>query len=134
MRVGSANVGSVAAQQGFTLIELLVVMAILATLISIAAPRYFHSVDRSKEAALRSDLRELRDVIDKRFGDTGSYPDSLATLVDEKYIRAIPQDPITERTDTWVVVPYPDRSKPGIFDVHSGAPGTAIDGSAYAKW
>ena len=119
---------------GFTLIELLVVMVIIATLLSIVAPRYFGSVDRAKEAALHTNLRILRDAIDKRMGDTGNYPDSLEQLVTEKYLRDIPLDPITDRYDSWILSPYPDKSKPGVYDVHSGATGSAQDGTLYSSW
>ena len=120
-------------RKGFTLIELLVVMAILATLLSIAAPRYFESVDRAKEAALRTDLQVLRDAIDKFKGDTGQLPDSLQRLVEQRYIRAVPIDPVTDTATDWVLVPHPDGTA-GVFDVKSGAAGTARDGSSFASW
>lgn len=119
---------------GFTLIELLVVMVIIATLLSIVAPRYFASVDRAKEAALRTNLATMRDAIDKYVSDKGRYPDSVDQLVAQKYLRALPVDTITDRNDTWVVVPYPDKSKPGMFDVRSGAAGIGLDGKAYSTW
>jgi general secretion pathway protein G len=119
---------------GFTLIELLVVMVIIATLLSIVAPRYYGTVDRAKEMALRTNLRILRDAIDKRMGDAGHYPDSLDQLVTERYLREVPVDPVTEKNDSWVIAPYPDKSKPGVYDVHSGATGNAADGTAYASW
>ena len=119
---------------GFTLIELLVVMAILATLLSIAAPRYFESVDKAKETALRTDLRVMREAIDKHLGDTGRYPDSLQALVTEKYLRAVPIDPITDSVDNWVTVAHPDGQTPGVYNVRSGAPGVGRDGSAFSTW
>ncbi len=119
---------------GFTLIELLVVMAILATLLSIVAPRYFDSLDRAKEAALKTDLRMLREAIDKHKADTGRLPASLDALVQSKYLRAVPEDPFTERADTWVAVPSQDVSLPGVADVRSGATGAARDGSAFSSW
>lgn len=119
---------------GFTLIELLVVMVIIATLLSIVAPRYFASVDRAKEAALRTNLRTMRDAIDKYASDTGQYPESLDQLVTSKYLRSVPIDTITDRADSWVSVPYPDPSKPGIFDVRSGATGMGLNGTAYSTW
>ena len=89
-----------AGQRGFTLIELLVVLAIIATLISIAAPQYFGASDRAKETVLREDLNVMREAIDKFHGDTGKYPESLQALVDRRYLRGSPVDPITERADT----------------------------------
>lgn len=121
-------------RSGFTLIELLVVMAIIATLLSIAVPRYFHSMERSKEAVLRQDLATMRDALDKYYGDTGKYPDALDDLVAKKYLRSIPVDPITDSAATWVVVPPEEAGKGAVYDVRSGAEGNASDGSAYASW
>jgi len=120
--------------KGFTLIELLVVLAIIALLVSIAAPRYFHSVEKSKEAVLKQDLSTMRDALDKYYGDTGKYPDSLDDLVSKKYLRKLPVDPITDSASTWEIVPPEDVEKGGVFDVHSGAPGNARDGTPYSSW
>lgn len=119
---------------GFTLIELLVVMAIIALLVSLAVPRYFTSVERSKEAVLRSDLNTMRDAIDKYYGDRGKYPDTLDELVTRRYLRSLPLDPITDSTATWVVVPPDDPLKGGVYDVKSGAPGKGLDGKPYEEW
>lgn len=121
-------------RSGFTLIELLVVMAIIATLLTIVAPRYMGSIDRSKETALKENLNTLRQSIDKYFGDNGKYPDSLNALVEKRYIRQVPIDPITDRNDSWVTSPPPDKEQSGVYDVHSGAPGKASDGRPYAEW
>ena len=119
---------------GFTLIELLVVMAIIATLLSLTMPRYFHSVDKSKEAALRADLNGMRDAIDKYFGDHAKYPDTLDDLVIKKYLRNIPPDPITGSNQTWISVP-PEGSENGrVYDVRSGAQGVAGDGTSFSEW
>lgn len=120
--------------RGFTLIELLVVMTIIATLLTIALPRYFNSIEKSKEAVLRQDLAVLRDAIDKYYGDNGKYPDSLDDLVGKKYIRGIPVDPITEDVATWEVVPPEDATLGGVYDVRSGASGNGRDGTAYSEW
>ncbi len=119
---------------GFTLIELLVVMSIIALLLSIAAPRYFNSVQKSKEAVLRQDLSTMRDAIDKYYGDNGKYPDTLDDLVSKKYIRQLPVDPLTDSATSWTPIASPDADKSGIYDLHSGAPGNGHDGSAYANW
>ena len=121
-------------RSGFTLIELLVVMAIIALLLSLAIPRYFGSLERSKEAVLREDLFQLRDAIGKYYGDKGKYPESLDALASEKYLRKVPVDPITESTTTWVIIPPEDPQKGGVYDVKSGAQGKASDGSVYAEW
>ncbi len=118
---------------GFTLIELLVVMAIIATLLSIVAPRYFNSLDRSKEAVLRQDLSVMRDAIDKFYSDTGNYPSELAELVEKRYLRTVPVDPLTESAATWVAVPPPSDIG-GVYDVRSGSPEQAKDGTFYEAW
>lgn len=122
-------------RRGFTLIELMVVLVIVALLISIAAPRYFAHIDRSKEAVLKQDLQVMRDAIDKYHGDRGQYPASLEDLVSARYMRSIPVDPITEKTDSWVIVPPTDREVKGdVYDVKSGAAGEAKDGTQYSNW
>jgi len=118
---------------GFTLIELLVVMAIIATLLSIVAPRYFNSLDRSKETVLRQDLNIMRDAIDKFYSDTGKYPATLDELAQRRYLRAIPVDPLTESAETWVVISPPNDTE-GVYDVRSGSAETARDGTLYETW
>lgn len=122
------------AQNGFTLIELLVVMAIIATLLTIAVPRYFNSVDRSKEAVLHQNLAVMRQALDKYYGDNGKYPDSLDELVSKKYLRNLPADPVAGNAEAWLIVPPELAEKGGIFDIKSGAPGKARDGSEYKDW
>lgn len=119
---------------GFTLIELLVVMLVISLLLTVAVPRYFGHVDKAREAVLLQDLAQLRDAIDKHYDDLGVYPDSLDELVLKKYLRRVPVDPITERSDSWILS-APDTKQGGkVFDVHSGAPGRARNGSDYASW
>jgi general secretion pathway protein G len=120
--------------RGFTLIELLVVLAILVLLLTLAAPKYFKGVDRAKEAALKQDLAVTREALDKFYGDQGRYPGTLEELVDKKYLRVLPVDPITESPETWVIVSPPGDTPGGIYDLHSGAPGEAMDGTLYADW
>jgi general secretion pathway protein G len=120
--------------RGFTLIELLVVLAIIATLLTIALPRYFSSVEKSKEAVLRENLYVTRDAIGKYYSDKGKYPESLEALVTEKYLRGLPIDPLTESNATWVVLPPEDPKKGAVYDVKSGAPGKAADGTPFADW
>jgi general secretion pathway protein G len=119
---------------GFTLIELLVVMAIIATLLTLAVPRYFGSIERSKEAVLRENLNQMRDALQKYYGDKGKYPDALEALAAEKYLRKVPVDPVTESSTTWVVVAPDDPKKGAVFDVRSGAQGQASDGTSYSDW
>jgi general secretion pathway protein G len=121
-------------RRGFTLIELLVVMAIIGTLLTIAVPRYFRSLQRSREAVLRQDLATLRESIDRFYGDTGKYPPTLAVLVEKRYLRSIPVDPIARAADKWVVVNADDPEDTGVKDVKSGAEGAGEDGVPYEQW
>lgn len=118
-------------RRGFTLIELMVVMAIIGTLLAIVAPRYFGSIEHARETALRQDLAVMREAISQFHGDLNRYPDNLDELVARRYLRSVPVDPITERSDTWVAVPHPDPNVPGMYDVSSGADGAARDGTPY---
>ncbi|MDF3935223.1 type II secretion system protein [Pseudomonas citronellolis] len=120
--------------RGFTLIELLVVMAIIATLMTIAMPRYFNSLEQSRETTLKQSLSVMREALDHYYGDTGRYPESLDELIGQRYLRSLPVDPITERNDLWLTVPPPDGVSGAVADVKSGASGRARDGSQYAEW
>lgn len=120
--------------KGFTLIELLVVLAILMLLLTVAVPKYFNGVDRAREAALKQDLAVTRESIDKFYGDQGRYPNTLEELVERKYLRVLPVDPMTESAQTWVITPPSGETPGGIYDLHSGAPGNARDGTAYGDW
>jgi len=121
-------------KRGFTLVELMVVMAIIALLLALALPHYFNHLENARETVLKHDLTVMRDAIDKFHGDRGRYPDSLEELASARYLRAIPVDPITNRADTWQLIPPTDGSAGSAYDVRSGAPGTARDGSAYGDW
>ncbi|WP_431476898.1 type II secretion system protein [Massilia eburnea] len=121
-------------KKGFTLIELLVVLGIIALLLTLAVPRYFPSVDKTKETILADNLRSTRAIIDQYYGDTGRFPDSLEQLVEKKYLRALPIDPITEKNDGWTIVPPDDVGKGGVADIKSGAPGNDRSGKPYSEW
>jgi general secretion pathway protein G len=120
--------------RGFTLIELLVVLAIVATLLTLALPRYFGQVDAAKDAVLRDNLRTTREVIGKFYGDHGRYPDSLEELVERRYLAAPPLDPIVESASAWQIQPPPEGERGAVYDLRSAAPGSGLDGTAYADW
>ena len=126
-------------QRGFTLVELLIVISLISILAAMGLVQYKNSVVSSREAVLRTDLFRMRDAIDQYYADKGKYPSALDSLVSDGYMRKVPEDPITKSSDSWVTVPAePDPNNPsgeaGIYDVKSGAQGTALDGSNYADW
>ncbi len=119
---------------GFTLIELLVVLAVVAVLLTLAVPRYFGSIDKSKEAVLKENLFQIRDAINKYHADKGRYPDTLEALAADKYLRKVPLDPVTDSAATWIVVSPSSAEQSGVYDVKSGATGKALDGTEYSAW
>ena len=124
---------------GFTLIELMIVMTLIVILASIGLTTYTNGVTRSKEAVLKENLFRLRDSIDQYYADKNNYPETLSSLVLEKYIRTVPVDPFTQSTDTWQLVMSEVNSEdllkaPGVFDIKSGSQQTALDGSQYSDW
>jgi general secretion pathway protein G len=143
-----------AQRRGFTLIELLVVLAIVALMMTIVAPRTIDHLARSREVALKSTLREVRRALDQFEADTGRPPANLDELVARRYLRDVPVDPITERSDAWVLIspaeqdannPNPATAanaaaggagpaRDGVADIRSGADGQGRDGTAYRSW
>lgn len=121
-------------RRGFTLIELLVVMALIGMLLSLSVPRYFGNVDKARESVLRQNLAQTRDAIDKYFSDNGRYPESLDEIVARRYLRKLPVDPVTDRSDSWIIVEPEKKDSGKVFDVKSGATGRARDGTDYATW
>jgi general secretion pathway protein G len=121
-------------RRGFTLIELLVVLAIVALLLTLAVPRFFPSIDKTKETILADNLRNTRVIIDQFYADTGRYPESLEQLVEKKYLRSLPFDPVTESTGTWIVEPPEDATKGGLYGIHSGAPGADHAGKPFGEY
>lgn len=121
--------------RGFTLLELLFVLVIVALLAGLVGPLLTGSIDRAREAALKQDLYVLRKAIDDHYADHGSYPGELSELVDKRYLRRVPADPVTEAPDTWVAVRADSgRGSGGIVDVRSGSEREANDGTFYRDW
>jgi general secretion pathway protein G len=119
--------------KGFTMIELMVALAIIAMLLTLVAPRYLNQEARARDTALFYNLQMLRKTLDDYRSDKGQYPKDLQTLVDARYLRAIPIDPITGSSNTWRTVTSTSKEN-GIYDIKSGAQGLAADGSNYADW
>jgi general secretion pathway protein G len=122
---------SLPSRRGFTLIELLVVLAIVATLLALSLPRYSQSVDVARERVLVENLRTTRGAIDKFYADTLRYPESLEELVERRYLRAVPIDPILESDREWRIVSPPLDKKGLVGDIRSSAPGQTLDGRSF---
>jgi general secretion pathway protein G len=120
--------------RGFTLIELLVVLGIVALLLTLAVPRFFPSVDKTKETILAENLRTTRAVIDQFYADTGRYPESLEQMVEKKYLPRVPFDPVADSDAAWVIVPPEDPGRGNVYDLHSGAEGKGRNGKPYSEW
>jgi general secretion pathway protein G len=119
--------------KGFTLVELLLVLFLVALLASLVMPVATKSVDQANESALKENLHVLRKAIDDYYANTGRYPQSLAQLVEKRYIRRIPVDPLTGNATSWIEIRADDLPE-GIRDIHSGAAGNASDGKPYRDW
>ncbi len=121
---------SIRARRGFTLIEMLVVLSVIALLLSLVAPAYVSHIDRAQELTLKQNLKTVRSTIDQFRADHARDPADLAELVSTHYLRDLPVDPVTDRSDTWVPVVV----EGGMHDLHSGAPGKGSNGTSYASW
>ena len=124
-------------EKGFTLLELMIVIAIIGILASLAQPSYKAAVTKSREAALKENLYNIRSVLDQYYADNGKYPDSLDDVVTKGYMRGVPVDPMTN-TSQWQTVPFesssPDEPAGGIYDVHSNSTEVGLNGKPYNEW
>ncbi len=130
---------TVTSDQGFTLLELMIVMVIISLLAAIAIPAYTSNIRNAREAVLKADLYEMRRAIDSFTVDKQKAPQSLDDLIQGGYLKSIPKDPFTLRTDTWITAQDDtlqsiDQTESGINDVHSGSQLTGSDGTSYSTW
>ena len=128
-----------ASDRGFTMIELLIVLSLIVILATMGMTQYRTSVIHAREAVLKEDLFRMRDAIDQYYADKNQYPSTLDALVTDGYMRQVPEDPFTKSKDSWTTEPAPSdpnnpTAEPGVYNIHSGSDGTAIDGTKYAEW
>jgi len=138
-------------RRAFTLVELLVVIVVLAVLAAIVLPKFMDSSRRSKESALRSDLKLLRNAIALFHTDTGAYPKTLADLAATSapakgldasgsdvnitagdwhgpYLQEVPNDPVSGSAFDY------GTTAPNVGKVTSSATGNGLDGTPYSSW
>jgi general secretion pathway protein G len=127
-------IGKAKRPKGFTLIELMIAISIIAILMTIAMPNYAVYTIRGKEAVLKENLSTLREVLDHFKADNGFYPETLQDLVEKQYIRSIPLDPMTNSTETWILILPPNKEESGIYDIHSGSDLVSLSGILYNEW
>lgn len=126
-------------RKGYTLIEIIIVLTIISILMSIAVPLYQTALRRTRESVLKNNLFTLRTVIDEYTYDKQKAPQALQDLVQQGYLRQIPEDPITGSNQSWKVIMEDaltsvNQTEPGIFDVRSGSDKTSLEGTPYAEW
>jgi len=124
-------------QAGFSLLEMMISMFILIILLSVAVPTYQRSVRHAKEVVLKENLWQMRRAIDQYSADKGKLPQSVEDLVESKYLREVPVDPITEKAEWDPVMgddPNSTDNEQGMVDVKSLSEETDGDGKSYREY
>ncbi len=112
--------------------ELVVVLFIVALLAALAVPSVSRSLKRAEETALTQNLAVMRQAIDDYRADRAEWPETLTALVEERYIRFIPEDPVAGEEAQWAVVEAEEES--GIADVRSTSSDIGLNGIPYSEW
>ena len=124
-------------QKGFSLLELMIAMFIMIILLSIAVPTYERSVRNAREIVLKENLFQLRRSIDQFSGDKGKLPSSIDDLVESKYLREKPYDPISEKQE-WQEIQGEDPNsadgEQGLVNVKTLAEGEDVNGVSYSEY
>ena len=144
MDIGSRNknsrgitAGRSRSQRGFSLLELMITMFILIILLSVAVPTYQRSVQHARETVLKENLWQMRRAIDQYSADKGKLPKSIDELVEAKYLREKPVDPVADKFE-WNEIQGEDTNSPdaesGMKDVKSMADGQDSEGVEFSKY
>ena len=124
-------------EAGFSLLELMITMFILIILISVVMPTYQRSVQRARETVLQENLWQMRRSIDQYSADKGKLPASIDDLVEGKYLREKPVDPISEKAE-WKEIQGEDTNSSdgnqGLTDVKSLADGEDSEGKKFEDY
>jgi type II secretory pathway pseudopilin PulG len=115
----------------------MIAMFILIILLSVAMPTYHRAIQTAKEKVLQENLWQIRKSIDQYAADKGKYPKSVVDLVQDKYLRERPIDPITDE-DKWDEIMDKDPNSPdsedGLMNVKSTAEGEDSEGKKYSDY
>jgi general secretion pathway protein G len=123
--------------RGFSLLELMIAMFILIILLSVALPTYQYTVQHARETVLQENIHRIENAIDQYAADKGKLPQSIQELVEAKYLREVPVDPITEKAE-WNEIQGDDgfsaEGGQGLKEVKSLAKGEDSNGKPYEDY
>ena len=124
-------------QRGFTLLEMVMVMTIIVILAVIGVTSYKQVQLKARETLLKEDLNTMRKLLDQYEADREKLPQSIDDLVQDGYMREVPEDPITGEKDWQTETGESVLSREGaqgIVKIYSNAQGQGSDGKAYSEY